>query len=86
MKKHKRTIIEWSILIIATILVVCFGASSFSKYVMSQSDSIQGIYVDFRLTYLGESTTAIMYDKVDSKYAYEGKLPLSIINKKDGES
>ena len=86
MKKVKRTIIEWSILIIAAILVVFFGASSFSKYVMSHSDSIQGVYVDFRLTYFGDSTTAIMYEKDDSDvYAYEGNLPLSIINKKDGE-
>lgn len=86
MKKFKRTIIEWSILIIAAILVVFLGASSFSKYVMSHSDSIQGVYVDFRLTYIGDSTTAIMYEKDGSDvYAYEGNLPLSIINKKDGE-
>ena len=85
MKKYKRTIIEWSILIIATILVVCFGASSLSKYILSHTDSIQGVYVDFRLTYEGDTSTAILYEKDDIKYAYEGNLPLSIINKKDGE-
>lgn len=87
MKKNKKTIIELLILFVSAILVVSFGASSFAKYVLSQHDKIEGVYVDFRLTYIGESQTAVLYEKEDqSKYEYEGTLPLSITNVKDGQT